>query len=96
MTRKQIMAQDRRNRLKGVEAILHPTHKIGNIDILHRHRTSGDIEFSAWQGENEVSEGRTVCFDKDYIISAQEEFYNTETKAWNYLIHGQYSEVPSC
>lgn len=86
----------RRDMLKQVEGILHPNPMFNGVEIAHRHLTTGDIEFTAWNGDNEASNGRRVRFDKEYILSASESFYAGEPECWRYLTTGDIKEPNPC
>jgi|GEM_PF-3053620 len=93
MTYKEFMVEKRRarrRRMKEVEKILHPNLKLGDVDILHRHLPTGEVEFTAWRGDSRISDNRSLVFDKSYIAVSEspEMFYQGEIEKWVYLITG--------
>ena len=55
-----------REEFKAIEAALHPTLQIGDIDILHEHRGQ-KIIFTSWKGNKRVNE-REMHLDRSHVL----------------------------
>ena len=71
-----------------LENILHPTLKINDVDILHRH-TSKRIIFEGWSGDKQLP--KTVSFNSQWLLhnfTTNKDFYDNY-----YLMFEELTEV---
>lgn len=66
---KSLQRKNAKKYLQEVESILHPNAKINGIDILHRHLTSGKIEFTAWKGDNQINNLMVILSKEDILYN---------------------------
>ena len=79
--------ENRRKTLKEIESILHPTFKLGEIEILHEHMRNGQVRFTAWKGNDPVGPDRAFTMGKAYIVGQRTNgvFYAAYKLDWDFL-----------